>query len=430
MKKKLVLLFALSAFLMIASFAGAADYNQEQILKELEELKQTVKAQEQKIQQLKSAMGETQEKKAEQKADTKAASGEGGKVTVGNSLIDQLEIKSDLRVRYEMRDRDNPDDSYGNLNRWRARFRAGGIWKNKTESWEAGAGLATGTNTGTGTNDTWGEELVFEKGDIRLDYAYAKHKIQDFSFTIGQQINPFEMSWLFWDTDLRPTGLTAQYFHPIGLFATLGTYSLRFYAPTTAQPALGNDTAMLYAGQVGYKNKIGDVSFLAAAAYQHFDTVFSNAEMSANPAYDFRIGDLYAKASIPLGIVELSPYGQIWCNFGADGRVGRGQAGSNLKPGDEDLGWIIGLDGKIQQFKLGYAYADVGADSVYDGLKDADFGSGLGGVTTDSKGHRISAFYDVTKNISTGVTAFFYEAAERKNKPDVDLFQFDVNYKF
>jgi hypothetical protein len=427
MKKKLALLLFLAVLLLIAPLASAAEYSQEQILKELEELKQTVKAQDLKIQQLKAAMGETKEKKAEQQVETKAASGEGGKVTVGNSLIDQLEVKGDLRVRYEMRDRSNPDDGYDNLNRWRARFRAGGIWKNKTESWEAGAGLATGTIVGTGTNDTWGEENVFEKGDIRLDYAYAKHKIQDFSFVIGQQINPFEMSWLYWDTDLRPTGLTAQYFHPIGVFATLGTYSLRFYAP----PKGGNDTAMLAAGQVGYKNKIGDVSFLVAAAYQHFDGLFSNAE-APNPDYDFRLGDLYAKATIRLGITELSPYGQIWCNFGADGPAGRGQAGKAggmLKPGDEDLGWIIGLDAKIQQFKLGYAYAVVGADSVFDGLKDADFGSSFG-VTTDAKGHRVSAFYDVTKNISTGVTAFFYEAKERNNQPDVELYQFDVNYKF
>jgi hypothetical protein len=424
MKKKLVLLLASAACLLMVPFAGAADYTQEQILKELEELKQTVKAQAVTIQQLKAAVGEPQEKKTDQKAEAKAPSDKESKLAFANSAIEQLTIKGDIRVRYENRDRTSPDDPYGTMNRWRERFRLGGIWKNKTENWEAGAGLATGTITGTGTNDTWGEESVFEKGDIRLDYAYAKHKIQDFSFIVGQQINPFEMSWLFWDTDLRPTGLTAQYFHPIGVFATLGTYGLRFYSTGN------NDTAMLYAGQVGYKNKIGDVNFLVAAAYQHFESMFSNSVLPTNPDYDFRIGDLFAKASIPVGIAELSPYGQIWSNFGADGKPGNGQAGGKLDPGDEDLGWIIGLDAKIlKMFGLGYAYTVIGADSVYDGLKDADFGSGLG-VTTDAKGHRISASVDLTKNISTGVTAFFYEAAERKNKPEVDLYQFDVNYKF
>jgi hypothetical protein len=420
MKKKLALLLALGAFLLIAPVAGAADYTQEKILKELEELRQTVKAQELKIQQLKATL----ETKAEAKAVPQTETSEGSKVTLANSLIDQLEIKGDLQTRYERRDRDDPSDSYGALNRWRARFRVGGIWKNKTENWQVGAGLATGTSSGTGTSDTWGEESVFETGDIRLDYAYATHKIQDFKFTIGQQINPFRISWLLWDTDLRPTGLTAHYAHKIGVFATLGTYALRFYAP----PPGGNDTAMLYAGQVGYDNKIGKVKLMVAAGYQHYDGVFSNAQ-APNPEYDFRIGDLYANASIPLGITVLSPYAQIWCNFGADGNAGQGQAGGTLDPGDEDLGWILGLDAKIQQFKLGYAYAVVGADSTYDGLKDTNFGAGLG-VTTDVKGHRISAFYDVTKNISTGVSAFLFEAAERPNKPDVSLYQFDVNYKF
>jgi hypothetical protein len=421
MKKLLALLYAMVVILWIAPIAGAADYTQEKILKELEDLKKTVKAQEATIEQLKATL----ETKPAAKAETKTEGGQGSKISLVNSAIDQLAIKGDLRVRYENRDRNDPSDAYGTTNRFRARFRLGGIWKNETENWEAGAGLATGTIVGTGTNDTWGEENVFEKGEIRLDYAYAKHKFDDFSVTVGQQINPFEMSWLFWDTDLRPTGLTTQYANKkIGAFATLGAYALRFYA---GSKGFGDDTAMLYAGQAGYSNKIGKVKLTAAAGYQHFDQSFSNAEMAKNSKYDFHIGDLYAKASIPAGIAELSPYGQIWMNFGADGTLS--QAGGTLKPDDEDLGWILGLDAKIKMVTLGYAYAVVGADSVYDGLKDADFGAGLG-VTTDVKGHRLSALFDLTKNVSTGVTAFFYEADERNGKPDVAVYQFDVNYKF
>jgi hypothetical protein len=258
MKKKLASVLALGAFLWSVPFAGAGDIDPEQILKELEYLKQTVKFQEIKIQQLKAAMQEKQEKKA----DEKTASDKDSKVSLANSLIDQLAIKGDLRVRYERRDRDNPSDSYDAMNRWRTRFRLGGVWKNKTENWEAGAGLATGGFDGRSTNDTWGEESEFETGDIRLDYAYAKHKIEDFSFTLGQQVNPFETSWLFWDGDLRPTGLTAQYAHKIGVFTSLGGYAVRFYKTP------GEDTAMLVAGQAGYKNKIGEVSLLAAAGYQ------------------------------------------------------------------------------------------------------------------------------------------------------------------
>jgi hypothetical protein len=415
MKKKLASFLALGAFLWSVPFAGAGDIDQEQILKELEYLKQTVKFQEIKIQQLKAAM-------TEQKSETKPASDKDAKVSLVNSAIEQLEIKGDLRVRYERRERSNPDDSYGATNRERARFRLGGVWKNKSEAWEAGAGLATGGADGRSTNDTWGEEFAFETGDIRLDYAYAKHKIEDFSFTLGQQVNPFETSWLFWDGDLRPTGLTAQYNSKIGAFATLGGYSVRYYQTTT------QDTGLLFAGQAGYKNKIGDVKLLAAAGFQYTDGEFNNNE-AKSPKYEFRIGDFYAKAGIPLGVVELSPYAQIWCNFGADGAVGTGQRGGTLDPSEEDLGWILGLDATIQKFvKVGYAYAVVGADSLYGPFVDSDFGTGLS--DTDVKGHRISTSFDITKNISAGATAFFFEAAERKNQREVDLYQVDVNYKF
>lgn len=421
MKRKWSLFLALGALLWMAPVAGAADSNLDQILKELEYLKQKVKFQEIEIQQLKGTVGEKLDKKIDEKVETRIADGKGSKLSLKNDLIDQLEIKGDLRVRYERRDRDNPEDNYDALNRWRTRFRLGGVWKNKTESWEAGAGLATGGSSATSTNDTWGEESEFETGDIRLDYAYAKHKLDAFSFTLGQQVNPFESTWLYWDGDVRPTGFTAKYQHDTGVFATLGVYGVRFYKA-------GEDTAMLYAGQVGYDNKIGDVELLVAAGYQHYDGVFSSAN-APNPDYDFQLGDFYASATIPVGVAKLTPYGQIWCNFGADGAAGLGQRGGDLKPGDEDLGWVLGLDAKIMKmFKLGYAYAVVEADSIFGGLKDADFGTGLS--DTDVKGHKISAFYDVTKNISTGVTAFFYEAAERDNQRDVDLYQFDVNYKF
>ncbi|MDX9786511.1 MAG: putative porin [Desulfobacterales bacterium] len=421
MKKRLALFFALAALLLIAPFAGAADYNQELILRELEYLKQKVKFQEMEIQQLKGATGDALDKKIEEKVDTKIATGESAKVSLANELIDQLEIKGDLRVRYERMDRDNPADDYDAQNRWRTRFRVGGVWKNKTENWEIGAGLATGGIDGTSTNDTWGEESPFETGDIRLDYAYAKHKMESFSFILGQQKNPFETSWLYWDGDLRPTGFTAKYKSDVGVFATLGAYGVRFYKND-------KDTAMLLGGQVGYENIIGEVELLAAVGYQHFDSEFSD-EQAPNPDYDYQLGDLYVEATIPAGAVKLTPYGHIWCNFGADGEDGEGQLGGTLNPGDEDLGWLIGLDAKIMKlFKVGYAYAVVGADSLYGGLKDSDFGAGLS--STDLKGHKISASYSMTKNISTGVTAFFYEADARENQKDVDLYQCDVVYKF
>ncbi len=418
----LVALGLLSVMLFIPICANAGDYNQQQILKELESLKQKVKSQQDHIDRLTTMMGDSMDKKIEAKVEEKIAADGDSKIQLSNAFIDQLKIKGDLRVRYERRDRTEPSGSSSEdkaRDRYRTRFRLGGVWNNTAENWEIGAGLATGGSGGTSTNDTWGDDSPFETGDIRLDYAYAKHKISDYSFTLGQQKNPFVKSWLIWDGDLRPTGLTAHYSNDFGVFATLGGYGVLLYDD--------DNTAMMYAGQVGYKNKIGDVKLTVATGYQLYDSVFSSGA-APNSEYDFQIVDLYAKTEFKAGPVKLSPYAQVWNNLGADGNAGEGQLGGELKPEDENLGWVVGLDAKIENIKLGYAYAIVGADCIYGELKDADFGTGIS--ETDIKGHKISASYGFSKNMSTGITAMLYEADERNNQREVNLYQFDVKYKF
>ncbi len=425
MKKSIATLAVLGifgVFCLIPMAASASDYSQEQILKELQYLKQKVKSQQDHIDRLESIIDASINEKVDAKVEEKMASAEGSKIKLDNAFIDQLKIKGDLRVRFERRDRQEPSTSTSDdkaRDRLRTRFRIGAVWTNKAENWEIGAGLATGGSGGTSTNDTWGESSPFETGDIRLDYAYAKHKMDNFSFTLGQHKNPFVTSWLMWDGDLRFTGLTTQYKCDSGLFATVGGYGLVLYDD--------DNTAMMYAGQVGYSNKVGDVNLTVAAGYQQYDSVFSTAE-APNPDYDFQIGDVIALAEIPLDKVKISPYAHIWSNFGADGLAGEGQRGSDLVPEDEDLGWVAGVDAKFGAVKVGYAYAVVGADCIYGGLKDADFGTGVS--DTDVKGHKIGISYGFTKNFSAGLTAMMYEAAERDNQREADLYQFDVKYKF
>lgn len=411
--KSVAIMNALMVLFLVPQIAGASDYTQDQILQEFRSLKLKVQSQQEHIERLQSIIDDTMDKKIDAKVEEKIAESGDSKIKLANKFIDQLEIKGDLRVRFERRDVEDGKER----DRFRTRFRVGGVWKNKAESWEIGAGLATGGSSGTSTNDTWGDAEVFETGDIRLDYAYAKHKRDNFSFTLGQQKNPYVATWLIWDGDLRPTGFTGHYAHDSGLFATAGAYGLELVD--------GDNTAMLYAGQMGYTKKFGNVKLTLAAGYQHYDSVFSSAE-APNPDYDFEIGDLYAKADFSFDKLTLSPYAQVWTNFGADGDVS--QAGGALDPEDEDLGWVAGIDAKMGAFKLGYAYAVVGADSIVEGLKDADFGTGAGDV--DVKGHKLTGSYSITKNWSAGITAMLYESDERSSDEEAELYQFDVNYKF
>ncbi|MEW6595426.1 MAG: putative porin [Thermodesulfobacteriota bacterium] len=421
MKKMMVAVAALSLGMALPSLAaaGVGDESAEEIKKELEYLRLKMSSQMERVEHL-----EDQLKKQGEKS---------GKVVLANEFIDQLTLKGDLRVRYERRELDYKETnaSEKDQDRWRTRFRVGGIWNNKAEDWQVGAGLATGSDDPTSTNDTWSEDKPFETGDIRLDYAYAAHKWQDFMFTLGQQNNPYETSWVMWDGDVRLAGITGQYGKKEGLFATLGGYAAKLVA--------SDNTATLTAGQLGYRGKAADAKYTLAAGYHTFSkslinegsATFNLGTVDEN-MYELNIGDLYGKVSFPVAQAKLALVGHVWKNFGADGAAGTSQASTYTgKPEDADTGYALGIEATIDKFKVGYDYSVVEADSLFGYLADSDFGDGLS--DTNKKGHRVQLGYNMTKNWSAGVTWLNYERDEDTGTTgvdSVDLYQFDVNYKF
>ena len=100
-------------------------------------------------------------------------------------------------------------------------------------------------------------------------------------------------------------------------------------------------------------------------------------------------------------------------------------------PGDNDLGWVLGAEAKINDFKLGYSYAMVEANSLFGYLSDAAFGGMLS--KTNKKGHKVELGYSLTKNWSTVLTFHNYERVvdyASAKEDQVNLYWFDVNYKF
>lgn len=434
MKKVLSTIIALGiCFILPGSVLADAGMSNHQIMKELEYLRNKVQSQQEQIE----ALGSMVDKKVSAIVEEEVKKAGTSKVVFANEFIDQLTLKGDLRVRYEVLDKNYKDGKQGatdisNRDRVRTRFRLGGVWDNKAENWQIGAGLATGSDDPTSTNDTWSDAKPFETGAINLDYAYAKHKWNDFSFILGQSENPFTSSWVFWDSDVRLAGLTAQYGQKEGVFATLGGYGAKYVN--------GDNFATLVAGQAGYKGKVSAAKYTLAAGYQTYSKSLINEASStfllnnvdANK-YELNIGDLYGDVSFPVGNVKLKLYGQIWQNFGADGDVGQSQAGSSFtkKPGDADQGFVFGADAKYDAFKLGYSYSVVEADSLFGYLADADFGDGLS--KTNKKGHRVNLGYDLSKSWGTSLTWLSYERDEdwaAAKEDQVDLVQFDVSYKF
>lgn len=433
----------LCLYLPAAALAGGTPGNEE-ILRELQELRAMVSSQQAQIDMLKEQKGAAPAEDMEylrtkvttQQEHIDAIEAKKGFAVSGNELIDQITLKGDLRVRYEMHDKQYKDGMGTDFTRerFRTRFRLGGVWDNKEENWQMGAGLATGGDSPYTTTDTWGDNKPFETGDIRLDYAYAKHKWNDVSMILGQHQNPYKTSWVLWDGDVRLTGLSVAYGQKEGLFATGGAYGVKLVQD--------DDTAMLYMGQVGYKGKFSEKGqFTLATGYQAYDNkLFDDAAAadfglgSIDPnAYGLSIGDIYGDVSFPAGPAKMKLYGQTWKNFGADGQIGQSQAGSSFTetPGDNDLGWVLGAEAKINDFKLGYSYAMVEADSLFGYLSDAAFGGMLS--RTNKKGHKVQLGYSLTKNWSTVLTFHNYERVvdyASAKEDQVNLYWFDVNYKF
>ncbi|MDA3971000.1 MAG: putative porin [Desulfobulbaceae bacterium] len=420
MKKTLKITALLATSLLFPAMASAGAATEEEILNKLEYLTNKVMAQQEHIDSLEAQQGQK--------------STETGNITLANSAIDQLKIKGDLRLRYEHRDRSRNGKTDDNKNRLRSRVRIGGVWQNKVENFEVGVGLASGGSDATSTNATWSDSKVFETSDIRLDYAYAKHTMGNFAITAGQQKNPYETSWLFWDGDVRPIGLTLQYGDKTGPFVTGGVYAVRYYGGDGDSNNETEGTGMLGAGQVGWNAKIGDMKLLAAAGLQNWESSIADEYYgdTVGDDYKFMVGDIYAKLTIPAGKEKIDLYTQIWQNFGADGNVGQGTLGGTLDPEAETLGYVLGAQAKIGAVKVSAAYAHVEADSMFGKIKDADFGTGLD--STNVEGFKLGASYGFTKNWSMGVTGQFYATLEddgtNNDGDEVKLYQVDMKYKF
>ncbi|RJP85230.1 MAG: hypothetical protein C4518_16530 [Desulfobacteraceae bacterium] len=330
-----------------------------------------------------------------------------------SDFIKGLDVVGDLQLRYEYQDTDKSGDEA--LDRMRVRFRMGMIWDNADENWKVAAGLCTGGSDANSTSFTYSNEKTFETGDIRLDYAYAEHKLAQFKILAGQQKNLFATSWALWDSDVRPAGFTGTMdLKPV--FITAGVYQARY---------IDKDIARMEAVQAGMKNDM-----LTAAVgfynYHRIDEYVSTDTMDDD--YTYQIGDVYVSGNIEAGAAALTPYAQMFYNFGAEGEAGQSILGSGLDPEDENLGYVVGVDAKIDRIKFGVAWAQIGADSVMQDLKDSSFGNGLG--STDTEGFKLNLGYALTKHFSITGTAYLYEAMERDLDQDVQLYQLDLDYKF
>lgn len=456
MKKVLSTVVALGCclYLPTAVLAGGGKKASDDMSRELQDLRDQLARQQAEIDMLKAQKAPAVDPTLSSRLE--ALEKKKGYVMAGNSFIDQVTLKGDFRVRYEYQDWGGTNGGQDvDTEHFRNRFRLGGIWQNKAENWVVGAGVATGSATNpTSTNDTWGSDYAFDHSEFNLDYAYAKHTWNDYSMTLGQMENPYVTTWVMYDPDVRFTGLTLAYGANEGIFAMASAYGVQERILWDDNYYGESNSSMMYWGQVGYKGKFSEKGkYTLAAGYQMYDQEFINTgvdDLMDNTLgnidgneYGLSIGDLYGDVCFPAGPMTMKLYGQVWMNFDADGNIYRSQAfrtvdgidyGLEQTPDDNDLGWVLGLNGNIEQFHFGYAYAYVEADSLYGFLSDADFGID----STNKEGHRANIGYDITKNWAVDLNFFWVEDIEdlrdiNGNEDPIDdktTYQLDVSYKF
>ncbi len=447
------LVTAAAALIPAAAFAQ----DQAEILKKIEAMQKQIAEQQVAIEALKAQLAVPAKAVT---GPTEVAASPASLLALGTN-IDGLKLRGDMRLRYEYRNL--KDDTPGasdrrQKSRFRTRFRLGGVWQNSAENWEIGAGLATGEYDqdggnhagGTSSNDSWNESGVWETGDIGIDYAYAKHSWDCTSLTLGQQKNPFESTFIMFDGDLRPTGLTGA-FDSGPVFATAGYYNLR--SDVNVAGSTEDSNATLLAAQVGGKLDGEGVNGLLALGYYLYDDeateyAFGGEGVQNNDwdDYQFKLLDLYGEIGVEMEAAKAKLYGECVVNTGANdggaafgntltqlGQPLPGNLPANYDADSNDTAWVLGGEVKAAGVKLSYAYARIEGDSVPLFQVDSDFGDGLN-ARTNVKGHKLGLSYGISKHCSLGATAFFVEDLETRSGANADdkkeHYQLDLKYKF
>lgn len=351
-----------------------------------------------------------------------------------------LSLTGDLRLRYEQIDTDAA--ASGKIrykSRFRHRIRLGGLWKNPDESWEIGLGMEAGSSDGTSANQSWNDSKTWKSGSIYLDYAYAKHTFGDsgISLTLGQQKNPWRCSMLTYDADLRPTGATLTYGSDT-FFGTLGAYNIRGDAKITDSD--DQSLANMFAGQAGMKYKRGDLHALLALGFFWYDDKTSEFQLGNEDA-TFRIGALYGEVGTKAGAFDIKGIAEFALNFGTDRAysqgVAYGQASDDTDgydPDDNNLAWLLGVQGTYGKFSTRYAYVYIEGDAIPWFVSDSTFGAGalLSSRSINVQGHILGLSYNVTQHFWLSGTLMFPKLIEPSDsgKDSGRIYLLDANYRF
>lgn len=357
---------------------------------------------------------------------------------------DDIKLKGDLRYRYEQINDDSKVDSNGDtIRRERDRIRARlGAEAKVNDATKAAIEFSTGATDPVSGNQTEGGG--FDKEEMRLSLGYV-----EYNFTgnepnrlrayAGKMKNPFltQPDDLVWDGDLTPEGLAAKGEYNLGPAKLLGNAGY-FWVQERAEKS---DTK-LYAGQGAAKIEFSpEVNLTLGASYYAYDNMegydvidwenknnsFGNST-TAGSVSGSTTNKAYKTEFTP--VVYFAQF-EVWA-------LGRPldfyvQELTNPEADDYEQGHMYGVSyGKVnlpKTWEVAYSYAELEKDATVGAFTDSDrWGGG-----TDGKGSKISAKYQLMKNLQAGCAYFFGD--ERKisdaaKTTDYDRLQIDLVANF
>ncbi len=335
-------------------------------------------------------------------------------------LVESLNIKGDLRLRYERFDQDDETDpTEERKDRFRYRLRLGAKWQTEND-FTIGTRFAIGG--GTSTNETMSNQA---NPNLGVDRVYIQYTgFENLKLTAGRMPNPFEKNEMIWDGDLNPEGASAQL--EIGVLF-VNAAAIVIDNDGWNDDASG-DNANIFGVQAGIKTE-GPVSLKIGGGYIAPSSQTQEDEIGGSVDYEISMVETFADIAIKTGDKgKVNFFGKLVKNIDANdkGPTQIAYANVNEKADDNNIGWEAGIGFKQDKFSLKYTYRHLEGDSVWNAINDGDFGD-------NRKGHIIGAKYKVAKNFTVGLKYFNKEELEETTlNKDIqeEIYQLDLVWKF
>lgn len=335
--------------------------------------------------------------------------------------VEKMDLKGDLRLRYEYIDRDFSAKRDRGRFRWRL-----GVETEVADKVDVGFGLASGGDDPRSTNQSLGD--TFSSKNIVIDYGYAQYTPFKWLSLLGGKVkNPlYRPGDLLWDSDIRPEGAAVKFNWQAGpnldLFLTPGFFVLDEIGSSTKDP-------IMYAFQPGLKWKIAkNIGFqIAGAAYGFRNVKGNRLDHSANTntldggVLNFDYDSVALGSELGFHRLGIIPYLGFF-----------GEFIKNPDPDTDNEGFLAGFMfgyekvKKFGQWRFKYNYRHLEKDAWLDVFPDSDFFDG----TTNAEGHEGIFDFGLAKNVK--FTVDYYNAEEIRGTPaeSYDRLQLDLNFKF